>query len=117
MDVKALVFAKVEGKIWVRFLFHFKPDSSLSRYIQQVIHHRLDQRNTFFGPNRLGFSFWIAGYEWAIRARGRFGVSEDMNPLVDLFLELVLVDKTIDLHGAEEVADTFAHAAVRNLLP
>ena len=36
----------------------------------------------------------------------RLGIAENFNPVVDLFLELVFVDEAIDLHGAEEVADT-----------
>jgi hypothetical protein len=31
-----------------------------------------------------------------------------LNRLVDLFFEHVFVDETVDLHGAEEVADAFA---------
>jgi len=37
-----------------------------------------------------------------------------LNPVVDLFFELVFVDETIDLQGAEEVADAFADAALGN---
>jgi len=33
-----------------------------------------------------------------------------MNPVVDLFLELVFVDEAVDLQRAEEVADAFADA-------
>jgi hypothetical protein len=33
-----------------------------------------------------------------------------------LFLKLVFVDETIDLHGAEEVTDTFADTALGNFL-
>ena len=40
-----------------------------------------------------------------------------MNPVVDLFLELVLVDEAVDLQRAEEVADAFADAAPGNFLP
>jgi hypothetical protein len=28
-----------------------------------------------------------------------------VNPFVDLFLEIVFIDETVDLHGAEEMAD------------
>ena len=41
---------------------------------------------------------------------------KDVNPVVDLFLEFVFVDETVDLHGAEKVADTFADAALGNFL-
>ena len=48
------------------------------------------------------------------RCRGGFGVAKHVNPVVDLFLELVFVDEAVDLHGAEEVADAFADAALGN---
>jgi hypothetical protein len=34
-----------------------------------------------------------------------------VNPIVDLFFELVFVDEAVDLQGAEEVADAFADTA------
>jgi len=37
--------------------------------------------------------------------RERFGIPKNLNPVVDLFFELVFVDEVVDLHGAEEVAD------------
>ena len=43
-------------------------------------------------------------------------LSEDADPVVDLFLEFILVDEAVDLHGAEEVADAFADAAFQDLL-
>ena len=42
---------------------------------------------------------------------------KDVNPVIDLFLEFVFVNETVDLHGTEEVADTFADAPVGNFLP
>jgi len=40
-----------------------------------------------------------------------------VNPVVDLFLELVLVDEAVDLKCAEEVTDALADAASAFLLP
>jgi len=39
-----------------------------------------------------------------------------VNPFVDLLLEFIFVDKAVDLHGAEKVADAFPDAAFGNLL-
>ena len=39
-----------------------------------------------------------------------------MNPVVDLFFELVFVDEAVDLQGAEEVADAFADATLGDFL-
>ena len=36
--------------------------------------------------------------QWAVSAWGGFGVAEDVNPFVDLFLEFVFVDEAVDLH-------------------
>jgi hypothetical protein len=81
------------------------------RDIQQVIHHRCQERNSFFASNRFRLSLGIAGNQRAVGARGGFGVAKYANPVVDLFLELVLVDEAVDLHGAEEMADTLADSA------
>ena len=45
----------------------------------------------------------VAGDQRAVCAGCGFGFAKDMNPVVDLFFELVFVD----LEGAEEVADAF----------
>ena len=37
-----------------------------------------------------------------------------MNPVVDLFFEFVFIDEAVDLHGAEDMADAFADAALGN---
>jgi hypothetical protein len=42
---------------------------------------------------------------------------ENLNPVVDLFLELVFLDEAVDLHDAEEVADAFADAAFIQATP
>src|SRR5690349_24574049 len=90
--------------------------SRLARDVEQVIDDRLDQRNASAASNRFGFPFRVAGDQRAVGAGGRLGAAEDVNPFVDLLFELVLVDEAVDLHGAEEVADAFADAALGNFL-
>jgi len=75
------------------FLLRFKRYSRLPRYIQQVIHHRFQQRDSLFASDRFRLSLRIAGNQRAVGARGGLGVAEDVNPVVDLFFELVLIDK------------------------
>jgi hypothetical protein len=86
----------------LHFLLHFKRYSRLPRYIQQIIHHRFQQRDSFFASDRFGFALGIAGNQRAFGAGGRFRVAKYLNPVVDLFLELVFVDEAVDLQGAEE---------------
>ena len=85
---------------------HFERNSRLLRNIEQVIHYRLDQGNAFFAADRFRLALRVAGDERTFGAWRRFGVSEDVNPFVDLFFKLVFVDEAVDLHGAEEMADT-----------
>jgi hypothetical protein len=59
-----------------------------------------------FFSDRFGFTLGIAGDQRAVGAGRRFGVSEDVNPFVDLFFEFVFVDEAVDLERAEEMADT-----------
>jgi hypothetical protein len=80
--------------------------SRLARDVEQVIDDRLDQRNSFAASDRFGFPFRVAGDQRAVGAGRQLGIAEDVNPFVDLLFELVLVDEAIDLHGAEEIADT-----------
>ena len=47
----------------------------------------------------------VAGDQRAVGAGRRLGVAKDVNPFVDLFLELVFVEKANGLHGGEEAAD------------
>jgi len=84
-------------------LLHLKWYPRLPQDIQQVVHHRLDQRNAFFTADRFRFALGVAGDQRAVCAGCGFGFAKDMNPVVDLFFELVFVD----LEGAEEVADAF----------
>ena len=83
-------------------------NSCFSCDIQQVIHHRFQQRYTFFASYRFSFPFRVAGDQRAGGAGGGFGIAEYFNPVVDLFFEFVFVDEAVDLRGAEEVADAFA---------
>ena len=80
--------------------------SRLARDIEQVIHYRPDQRDAFSASDRFGFALRVAGDERTFGAWRRFGVSEDVNPFVDLFFEFVFVDEAVDLHGPEEMVDT-----------
>jgi hypothetical protein len=82
-----------------------------SRDIEQIIDNGFQQRNSFFAANRFRFSFRIAWDQRAIGSWRRFGVSEDVNPVVDLFFEFVFVDEAVDLHGAKKMADAFVDAA------
>ena len=43
-------------------------------------------RNPFCASNRFGFSFGIARDEWFVSVRSGFGIAEDANPFIDLFL-------------------------------
>jgi hypothetical protein len=58
-------------------------------------------------PNRFGFTLRVPGDQRAVGAGGRFGFSEDVNPVVDLFFELGFVDEAVDLDGVEEMLDAF----------
>ena len=66
-------------------------------------YHRLDQRNPFFASDRFRLALRIAGDQRAVGAGRRLGVAKDVNPVVDLFFELVFVNEAVDLDGAEEV--------------
>src|SRR5512135_664450 len=76
-------------------LFQFKRNPCLLRYIQQVTHHRFQQRNTFFASDRFGFSFRIAGNQRAVCSGRGLAVAKDFDPFVPL-LDRVLIDRTID---------------------
>jgi hypothetical protein len=77
-------------------------NSCLFRNIEQIIHHRLQQRNPFLASDRFRFSFGIARNKRAVGAGCRLGFSEDLNPFVDLFFKFVFVDEAVDFYGAEE---------------
>jgi hypothetical protein len=89
-------------------LFYLKRNPRLPRYIQQVIHHRFQQRYSLLAADRLGFALWVAGDERAIGSRRGLRVSEDLNPVVDLPFELVFVDKTVGLRRPEKVTGDLA---------
>ena len=95
----------------MKFLHRRELYAGSSRDIQQIIDNGFQQRNSCFAANRFRFSFGIAGDQWTVGAGGGFGIAENLNPVVDLFFELVLVDEAVDLHGTEEVTDAFADAA------
>ena len=92
-------------------LFGFERYPGLLRNIQQIIHHRFQERSPFFTPHSFSFAFRVPRNQRAVGSRGGFGVAKNLNPVVDLVFELVFVDEAVDLHGAEEVADAFADAA------
>src|SRR5947199_3437193 len=98
------------------FLFHLKRYPRLPCNIQQILHHRLDKWNAFSTSDRLRFSLRVAGDQWAVGAGCGLGVSKDVNPFVDLLFEFIFLDEAVDLHGAEEVADAFADAALGDFL-
>jgi hypothetical protein len=77
----------------VRLSFLFQSYRRLARDIQQVIHHRFDQRYSFLATERFRFPFWVAGDERALGSGSRLGVAEDVNPVIDLFLEFIFVDE------------------------
>lgn len=49
-------------------------------------------------------------------AGGGVGVAKDVNPIVDLFFELVFIDEAVDLEGVEEMPDAFVDAPSRSRL-
>ena len=69
-----------------------------------------------FFSDRFGFALGIAGDQRAVGAGRRFGVSEDVNPFVDLFFEFVFVDEAVDLHGAEKMPDALTEAPSRSVI-
>jgi hypothetical protein len=76
--------------------------SRLLRYIQQIVHHQFQQRNSFFASSCFRFTLWIAGNPRAVGAGSRLGLAKDVNPVVDLFFELVCADEAVDVQRAEE---------------
>ena len=77
-------------------LIRVKRYPGILRNIQQIIQHRLQQRNPFFTPNRFRFYFRIAGNQQADGFRGGLGVAENLDLFVDRFLEFVFVDEGIN---------------------
>ena len=49
------------------------------------------------------FSLGIAGDQWPVGPGSRSGVPEDVDPVIDLFLELSFVDEAVDLAGMAHI--------------
>lgn len=82
----------------------------------KIFDNRYDERNAFLAADFFGFAFWIAGDEWAVGAGRGLRGPKNADVVVDLALERICIDETIDAHGSEEMADAFSHAALGNFL-
>src|SRR3989442_1272968 len=72
-----------------RLSLRLKRNSCLPRYIHPVIHHRFQQRDSLFVPNRFRLTLGIAGDQRAVGAGGGFGVAKYGNPFVGLSTKLL----------------------------
>lgn len=73
----------------------------------KIFDNRYDERNAFLAADFFGFAFWIAGDEWAVGAGRGLRGPKNADVVVDLALERICIDETIDAHGSEEMADAF----------
>src|SRR5690349_5587617 len=58
----------------------------------------------------------IAGNEYSLMARGGFRIPEHLDPVVDPLFEDINIFKTIDVHRAEKMSDSFADTVRRCFL-
>src|SRR5713226_1963398 len=84
--------------------------------VAQLFNDRQDQRDAIFAAAFLCFALRVAGQEGPGGAGGGLGGAKDANVVVNLALEGIAVDEAVNLHGAKEMADAVADAALRNFL-
>src|SRR5437870_68848 len=86
------------------------------RDVTQLLDDRQNQRHTFLAPQLFHLAFGIAGNQGAVGARRRPCGAKDADVVVDLMPKRISVDKAVDAHSAEEMADSLPDAAFRNFL-
>src|SRR5215472_2857025 len=89
----------------------------LPRNVAQVLDHRKNQRHSILSPHLFRFALRIAWNQRTFHARRRLRRAKRANVVVDLALEFVRVNKSVNAHRSKEMPDALAHAALRNLLP
>src|SRR5882672_3916979 len=83
----------------------FERNPGFAGNVAQVFDDGHDEWDPFFAAQFFGFAFGIAGNQRAGGAGGWFGGAEDADVVIDLALEGIRVNETVDAHGAEEMAD------------
>src|SRR5713226_7028768 len=79
--------------------------------VPQFLDDRQNQRHTIHAPHLFHLPFGIARNQRPVGARRWFGGAKDADVVVYLMLERITIHKTVDAHGAKEMADTLANAA------
>src|SRR5712664_1861235 len=84
--------------------------------VAQFFNDRQNQGDAIFAAPFFCFAFRVAGQEGPVGAGSGFGGAKGADVIVNLALEGIPVDETVDLHGPKEMPDTVADAALRNFL-
>src|SRR5229473_2004400 len=84
--------------------------------VTQLLNDRQNQRDAIFAAPFFCFAFRVARQEGPFGAGSRFGSAKDADVIVNLTLEGIPVDETVDLQGPKEMSDSMADAALWNFL-
>src|SRR5258707_410812 len=94
----------------------FEGDARFLGDVAQLVDDGQNQGHAIFAAPFFRFAFRVAGQKRPVGTGGRLGGAEDADVVVNLALERIAVDEAVDLHGAEEMADPVADAALWNFL-
>src|ERR1700682_367631 len=84
--------------------------------VAQLLNDRQNQRDAIFAAPFFRFAFRVAGQEGSMGAGSGFGSAKDADVIVNLTLEGIPVDETVDLQRPKEMSDSVADAALWNFL-
>src|SRR5260370_18049515 len=96
--------------------FLLEGDASFLGDVAQLFDDGQNQRHAILAAQYFCFAFRIAGQERPVGTGCRFGGAKSADVIVNLALERIAVNETVDLHSAKEMSDAVADTALGNFL-